>query len=113
MSTSNKTIEFWEKSIAEQHESGLTVEEYCQLIEKPTHRFYYWKRRLAEQSRISHSNDSACFVEVFQPVKTSTTASSSSERIEIRIGECTLFFTTTTDPLLFKTAASVLLELVG
>ncbi|OQA61791.1 MAG: hypothetical protein BWY39_01983 [Spirochaetes bacterium ADurb.Bin269] len=113
MSTSKKTIEFWEKSIAEQHESGLTVEEYCQLIEKPTHRFYYWKRRFAEKSRISHSNDSDAFVEISQPCTIQAIAGRSSDQIEIRIGECTLFFTTTTDPLLFKTAASVLLELVG
>jgi len=113
MRASKKTIEFWEKAIAEQYESGFTVEEYCELIEMPKHRFYYWKRQFSEQSRIAVSNDSDSFIEVFQPVKTSTMAVSSNERIEIRIGACTLFFTATTDPLLFKTAASVLLELVG
>ena len=113
MRASKKTIEFWEKAISEQRESGFTVEEYCELIEKPTHRFYYWKRQFSEQSRITDSNDPDGFIEVFQSVKTSTIAGSSNERIEIRIGACTLFFPTTTDPVLFKTAAATLLELVG
>jgi hypothetical protein len=113
MRASKKTIEFWEKAIAEQHESGLTVEEYCQLIEKPTHRFYYWKRQFSEHSRIPDTHASDSFIEVFSPVGFSTISSISNGQIEIRIGACTLFFTATTDPVLFKTAAATLLELVG
>ena len=113
MSRSKKTHEFWGNAITEQHESGLTVTEYCQLIEEPTHRFYYWKRRLAEQTRIPADKKTVGFIEVLPLRSSSETALSNTDRIEIRIGGCTLFFTGTTDVGLLKSVATVLLGLVG
>lgn len=69
MRASKETIEFLKKAISEQHESGFTLEEYCRLIEKQVQRFYYWKRKLSEQSTILDTHNSDGFVKVFHPKK--------------------------------------------
>ncbi|HOV64259.1 MAG TPA: hypothetical protein PLG43_10300 [Spirochaetia bacterium] len=88
-------------------------DEYCQLIEEPTHRFYYWKRRLAEQSRLPADKKSVGFIEVLPVRSFSETALSNTTKLKFESERVRFFFTETTNLGLFKSVATALLELVG
>ena len=114
--TTNEAIEFWKLAINEQSASGLTVAEYCQLIEKSTYQFYYWKRRVCgvkPTATIPRESNEHRFIEL-RPTDSATSASRDyADQVDIRIGSFTIRFTEHTNRELFREAASVLREVVG
>lgn len=109
-------IGFWESAIKEQAESGLTVAEYCQLIEKTAYQFYYWKRRVADiklTAMEAHGSNEQRFIEV-RPVHLETRADRDyADQVDIRIGSFSIRFAEYTNRELFREAAAVLHEIVG
>jgi len=117
MTTAGGTgIRFWESALREQAESGLTVGEYCQLIEKSTYQFYYWKRRVAGDkptSTVLRESNEQRFIEV-RPTNLETRASRDyADQVDIRIGSFSIRYTEHTNRELFREAAAVLREIVG
>jgi len=107
---------FWESAIREQAESGLTVGEYCELIEKSSYQFYYWKRRVSggkKTAMIAVGSGADSFIELRPSGLDIHARSDYADQVDIRIGSFSLRFTEQTDRALFKAAASVLLEIVG
>jgi transposase-like protein len=41
--------DFWQRVIAQQQQSGLSVAAYCQRQGTTEQSFYYWRKRLAQQ----------------------------------------------------------------
>jgi transposase-like protein len=122
-SGSANQIDFWKRAISEQEESGLTIAEYSQLIEKSCHQFYYWKRRIRQRqlsdTRFDSADQSSGFIEITAKTATASTPTPMEKRqirtssIEVRIGSFVLSYGESTDPGLFKSVAAALLELVG
>jgi transposase-like protein len=108
------SMDFWRATIREQAESGMTVGEYCQLIEKSTYQFYYWKRRVEKgtaQADDSRNMDAGEFIEL-RPLRIDTVNRyERSDSVDIRVGSFLVRFTETTDRALFKMAVSLLLEI--
>ena len=114
--TTSKAIEFWTSAIREQAESGLTASEYCQLIEKSTYQFYYWKRRVRDDATKMYGTtegETSGFVEIQSARIGSRIRDTLSEYVDIRVGSFSIRFTEHTDRALFKAAASALLEIAG
>ncbi len=114
--TTNTAIEFWISAIKEQATSGLTVAEYCQLIEKSTFQFYYWKRRVGNGSpKASGRTESepGGFIEVQYGHIDSRSRDEVFDSVDIQIGSFLIRFTAHTDRALFKAAATALLEIAG
>jgi len=101
-------IEFWRKSIREQEESGLSVKDYCQVIERSRYQFYYWRQRIQNGRRKMMKPGCATsdFIELQPPMKRTEPIGS----IEIRIGAFAISYTSETDGEVFRTAATILLE---
>lgn len=108
------SVEFWISAIREQAESGLTVTEYCQLIEKSAYQFYYWKRRVrtgTAKTGNAPSMDNGGFIELQPQGMETVNRRGPGDGVEIRIGSFTIRFTETSDPILFKRAAVILREI--
>lgn len=105
-------------AIQEQEECGLSVSDYCQLIEKNSTQFYYWKRKLDTSSGEKIRTDSNdVSVSEFIELKPSHSAKQSrvivSPKVDIYIGSFSICFSENTDIELFKVAATILKEIAG
>lgn len=108
-------IVFWATAIKEQAESGLSVREYCRLIEKSTYQFYYWKRRVTDAQQtavIPGGSNAQSFIELRASDIEISARRDYAEQVDIRIGLFSIRLTEHTDRALFKAAASILLEIV-
>jgi len=99
---------FWQHAIREQEESGLSVKDYCQVIEKSRYQFYYWRQRIQDgrQKMMKPVCATGDYIEL-RPLKTSTEPIGF---IEIRIGAFVMNYTSDTDQEVFRKAAAILLE---
>ena len=114
--TTNTAIEFWISAVKEQAASGLTVADYCQLIEKSTFQFYYWKRRVGNGATKAFGrteSETGGFIEVQYRRTDSRSRDEPLDFVDIQIGLFSIRFTAHTERALFKAAASALLEIAG
>lgn len=114
--TTNEAIGFWAEAIREQGESGLTVAEYCQLIEKSPYQFYYWKRRVRNDATKTYSMtklETRDFIEIPRARFAPRTMEALSDYVDIQVGSFTIRFTERTDRSVFTMAASILQEIAG
>lgn len=103
--------EYWKKMIAEQIDSGFTVEEYCELSGETLPRFYYWKRRLVANSGDSvktKNTGTSEFIELTGIIRDSRECDNS---IAVNLGAFTILMNEKTSDTLFIRTARLLLGL--
>ncbi len=106
-STEAGSMGFWQNAIREQAESGLSVKEYCQVIEKSRYQFYYWRQRIKGERQSIQTP--LCAAEDFIEMRQLRASAEMNRCIEIRIGIFSLDYTSDTDQELFREAAAILL----
>ena len=73
MERERRSREYWEKELSEYWDSGLTVQEYCELKELPYESVRRWIRRLKKERA---GDEKVEFVEVKAPSVPISTATS-------------------------------------
>jgi len=100
---------FWQNAIKEQVASGLSIKEYCEVIEKSRYQFYYWRQRM--QGKRLKATAPLCSAVDFIEMNTQVMIPKAVRCVEVRIGAFSLNYTSDTDQELFCKAATILLAL--